>query len=38
MDKPNLFIAATASENELRVDTLNTQHFSPIDRLQLLKK
>ncbi|MBS1574720.1 MAG: type II toxin-antitoxin system VapC family toxin [Bacteroidetes bacterium] len=36
IDKPDLFIAATAVVNGLVLDTLNTKHFSHIDKLLLL--
>jgi tRNA(fMet)-specific endonuclease VapC len=37
IDKPDLFIAATAIVNDLSFDTLNTKHFIDIDNLNLLK-
>ena len=36
IDKPDLFIAATAIVHEMTFDTLNTKHFKNIDRLKLL--
>lgn len=36
IDKPDLFIAATAIVHELPFDTLNTRHFIQIDQLLLL--
>lgn len=36
IDKPDLFIAATAVVNGLTLDTLNTKHFMHIDSLNLL--
>jgi tRNA(fMet)-specific endonuclease VapC len=36
IDKPDLFIAATAIIHEMTFDTLNTKHFKHIDRLKLL--
>jgi tRNA(fMet)-specific endonuclease VapC len=36
IDKPDLFIAATAIANELTFDTLNIKHFVDIENLQLL--
>ena len=36
IDKPDLFIAATALIHELTFDTLNVKHFKHIDRLKLL--
>ncbi len=38
IDKPDLFIAATAVVNELTLDTLNIRHFVDIDNLKLLTK
>jgi len=38
IDKPDLFIAATAVVNGLTLDTLNIKHFFDIDGLQLLTK
>ena len=38
IDKPDLFIAATAVVNGLTLDTLNVKHFIHIDSLQLLTK
>lgn len=38
IDKPDLFIAATAIVNELTLDTLNIKHFIDIDNLKLLTK
>lgn len=38
IDKPDLFIAATAIVHELTLDTLNRKHFIDIDKLQLLTK
>lgn len=38
IDKPDLFIAATAVVHELTLDTLNTKHFTHIDSLTLLTK
>jgi predicted nucleic acid-binding protein len=38
IDKPDLFIAATAVVNSLTLDTLNIKHFSHIESLQLLTK
>ena len=38
IDKPDLFIAATAVVNSLTLDTLNIKHFINIDSLQLLTK
>ncbi len=37
IDKPDLFIAATAIANGLLLDTLNIKHFKEIDNLELLK-
>ena len=37
IDKPDLFIAATAVTNELILDTFNIKHFKDIDSLVLLK-
>ena len=36
IDKPDLFIAATAVSNGLTLDTLNKKHFIYIDSLNLL--
>jgi len=36
IDKPDLFIAATAVIHEMTFDTLNTKHFKYIDSLKLL--
>lgn len=36
MDKPDLFIAATAMAHQLVLDTANRKHFMYIDGLQLL--
>ena len=36
IDKPDLFIAATAVAHRLHFDTLNTKHFTHIDKLILL--
>ena len=38
VDKPDLFIAATAVVNGLTLDTLNRKHFVDIDDLDLLPK
>jgi len=38
IDKPDLFIAATAVINGLVLDTLNIKHFIHIDSLNLLTK
>ena len=38
IDKPDLFIAATAIANELDFDTLNMKHFIHIDELLLINK
>lgn len=38
IDKPDLFIAATAIVNNLPIDTLNTKHFLDIDSLYLLSR
>ena len=38
IDKPDLFIAATAVVNGLTLDTLNIKHFIHIDSLHLLTK
>lgn len=38
IDKPDLFIAATAVVHGLTLDTLNTKHFIHIDSLHLLEK
>lgn len=37
IDKPDLFIAATAIVHDLHFDTLNLKHFTHIDKLKLLK-
>ena len=37
IDKPDLFIAATAVVHELTLDTLNKRHFIHIDSLHLLR-
>lgn len=36
IDKPDLFIAATAVANGLTLDTLNVKHFTHIDNLLML--
>jgi predicted nucleic acid-binding protein len=36
IDKPDLFIAATAVAHGLHFDTLNIRHFTDIDKLQML--
>ena len=36
IDKPDLFIAATAVSNDLYFDTLNLKHFIHIDKLLIL--
>jgi hypothetical protein len=36
IDKPDLFIAATAVIHKMTFDTLNTKHFKYIDSLKLL--
>jgi tRNA(fMet)-specific endonuclease VapC len=36
IDKPDLFIAATAIVHELYFDTLNIKHFTHIDKLLML--
>ncbi len=36
IDKPDLFIAATAIAHGFTLDTLNTKHFTNIDTLNLL--
>ena len=36
IDKPDLFIAATAVVNNITLDTLNTKHFTHIENLDLL--
>lgn len=36
MDKPDLFIAATAMVHGLALDTLNKKHFEPVEGLTLL--
>lgn len=36
IDKPDLFIAATAVSHGLHFDTLNVRHFSHIDKLLML--
>lgn len=38
IDKPDLFIAATAVVNGLTIDTMNIKHFTNIDSLNLLNK
>jgi predicted nucleic acid-binding protein len=38
IDKPDLFIAATAIINGLTLDTLNIKHFTHIEGLNLLTK
>ncbi|MGN6801522.1 MAG: type II toxin-antitoxin system VapC family toxin [Ginsengibacter sp.] len=38
IDKPDLFIAATAVVHSLQLDTLNIKHFTHIDSLNLLNK
>jgi len=38
IDKPDLFIAATAVVHGLALDTLNIKHFTHIDSLNLLTK
>ena len=38
IDKPDLFIAATAVANGLTLDTLNVKHFTHIDNLLMLTK
>ena len=38
IDKPDLFIAATAIVHGLTLDTLNIKHFIDIDNLRLLTK
>jgi predicted nucleic acid-binding protein len=38
IDKPDLFIAATAVSNGLTFDTLNVKHFIHIDSLLMLTK
>lgn len=38
IDKPDLFIAATAVVNGLTIDTMNIKHFTYIDSLNLLNK
>jgi tRNA(fMet)-specific endonuclease VapC len=38
IDKPDLFIAATALVNGLTFDTLNIKHFTNIEGLNLLKR
>ena len=37
IDKPDLFIAATALVHNLSLDTLNTNHFNDINGLRLVK-
>lgn len=37
IDKPDLFIAATAIANDLVLDTLNIKHFVNIDSLRLFE-
>lgn len=36
IDRPDLFIAATAIVHDLHFDTLNIRHFAPIDRLKII--
>jgi predicted nucleic acid-binding protein len=36
IDKPDLFIAATAIANGLQFDTLNIKHFTHIEKLSML--
>ena len=38
IDKPDLFIAATAIVNNLILDTANKKHFAPIDNLRILEE
>jgi len=38
IDKPDLFIAATAVVNNLTLDTLNIKHFTHIESLNLLTR
>lgn len=38
IDKPDLFIAATAVVHGLTLDTLNIKHFIHIDKLNLMEK
>lgn len=38
IDKPDLFIAATALVNNLTLDTLNIKHFTHIEDLNLLTR
>lgn len=38
IDKPDLFIAATAVINNLTLDTLNLKHFTHIESLNLLTR
>lgn len=38
IDKPDLFIAATAVVNNLTLDTLNIKHFLNIEKLKLLSQ
>jgi tRNA(fMet)-specific endonuclease VapC len=38
IDKPDLFIAATAVANGLTLDTLNVKHFTHIDNLLMLNE
>ncbi len=38
IDKPDLFIAATAVVNNLTLDTLNIKHFTHIENLNLLTR
>ena len=38
IDKPDLFIAATAIVHDLTLDTLNVKHFTHINGLNLLTK
>ncbi len=36
IDKPDLFIAATAIVNDLTIDTFNKKHFNSIENIRLL--
>ena len=38
IDKPDLFIAATAIVHGLTLDTLNRKHFDSIENLRLLNE
>lgn len=38
IDKPDLFIAATAVDHGLTLDTANKKHFIDVDSLDLLTK